>query len=560
MNLLVSRRRALRSAVVGVTGVAGAAALAACGETQVVTKEVPVEKIVVEQVEVEKIVTRTEIKEVPVEKVVIQQVPVERVVVQTDTVIKEVPVQTIVEKVVIQEKIVTVEVEKPPERKTATIEFHHDHTSGTRGAAMKWSLDRFAKEFPHINVKFVPQPAAFTETFNIKIVAGTQGELALLSGWFAWIWIQGGAFTQINDELAKHDAWDPTGMYAQPDVFTLNLRNTRYDGAEPVSGPQFGVGYQGNMQNYAYNLTLAEKAGIDVPVSSDRAGTGRWGIETEFREANMKARDPETDTWGGHGNTHWGAYVFWAMAFNENPRAMLHWNEDATHFGAFDNGGERGLQAGVNMALEDQSLFPSEERKTLSGQFGDPFSAGKILWNRMGGAVGFAIGRIQDRFSWTIGANPEGLRGACPTAFDGQPHIVTSAATRNGTLEETVELAVFMGGDEVQTRVAIERGSLPITRAALNSPEYKAAPPGANALTAGMANWTDLQPSQMGHPNPLEIWDAPHPVGKAFSGELSVGDAIAGLVETKDRALARTHESYESLQAFAAQLPYTNVR
>ena len=234
MNRFVSRRRALRSAVVGVTGVAGAAVLAACGETQVVTKEVPVEKIVVEQVEVEKIATRTEIKEVPVEKVVVQQVPVEKVVVQTDTVVKEVPVQTIVEKVVIQEKIVTVEVEKSPERKTATIEFHHDHTSGTRGAVMKWSLDRFAKEFPHINVKFVPQPAAFTETFNIKIVAGTQGELALLSGWFAWIWIQGGAFTQINDELAKHDAWDPTGMYAQPDLFTLNLRNTRYDGAERV--------------------------------------------------------------------------------------------------------------------------------------------------------------------------------------------------------------------------------------------------------------------------------------------------------------------------------------
>ena len=201
MRRAVTRRRVLSAGAGTALGLTGAAVLAACGETQVATKEVPVEKTVVEQVEVEKIVTRTEIKEVPVEKVVVQ------------------------------EKIVTVEVEKPPERKTATIEFHHDHTSGTRGAAMKWALDRFAKEFPHINVKFVPQPAAFTETFNIKIVAGTQGELALLSGWFAWIWIQGGAFTQINDELAKHDAWDPTGMYAQPDVFTLNLRNTRYDGA-----------------------------------------------------------------------------------------------------------------------------------------------------------------------------------------------------------------------------------------------------------------------------------------------------------------------------------------
>ena len=149
MRRAATRRRVLSAGAGTALGLTGAAVLAACGETQVATKEVPVEKTVVEQVEVEKIVTRTEIKEVPVEKVVVQ------------------------------EKIVTVEVEKPPERKTATIEFHHDQTSGTRGAAMKWALDRFAKEFPHINVKFVPQLAAFTETFNIKIVAGTQGELAL---------------------------------------------------------------------------------------------------------------------------------------------------------------------------------------------------------------------------------------------------------------------------------------------------------------------------------------------------------------------------------------------
>ena len=62
MNPVVSRRRMLRSAVMGVTGAAGIAALAACGETQVVTVEKVVEK------------------EVPVERIVEKEVPVERVV------------------------------------------------------------------------------------------------------------------------------------------------------------------------------------------------------------------------------------------------------------------------------------------------------------------------------------------------------------------------------------------------------------------------------------------------------------------------------------------------
>ena len=58
----ISRRRVLRAAGFGSLAAAGAAVLAACGETQVVTQE----KVVTQTVEVEKIVE----KEVPVEKVV----------------------------------------------------------------------------------------------------------------------------------------------------------------------------------------------------------------------------------------------------------------------------------------------------------------------------------------------------------------------------------------------------------------------------------------------------------------------------------------------------------
>ncbi len=99
----LSRRRLLRIGAVGALGSTVAAALAACGETQIVT--------------VEKVVTQTEIKEVPVEKIVPQTVVKEVVVdkIVTQTVVKEIPVDRVVEKVVTVEKLM------PPKQQTVTV-------------------------------------------------------------------------------------------------------------------------------------------------------------------------------------------------------------------------------------------------------------------------------------------------------------------------------------------------------------------------------------------------------------------------------------------------------
>ena len=112
LSKALSRRMILRSGAAAVAGGVGAAALAACGEAEVVEKTVTVTvtevKEVVKEVPVETVVTKEVIKEVPVETVV------------TKEVIKEVPVVEVkeveVEKVVTQEKVVEVEVEKVVER------------------------------------------------------------------------------------------------------------------------------------------------------------------------------------------------------------------------------------------------------------------------------------------------------------------------------------------------------------------------------------------------------------------------------------------------------------
>ena len=89
---VLTRRTFLTSASVGAAGVAGAAVLAACGETQVV------EKIVTQEVVVEKIVTKEVMVEVPAAPAA------------------------------------------PPQPAGDRITFSTDHAAGPRGKAMQWAL------------------------------------------------------------------------------------------------------------------------------------------------------------------------------------------------------------------------------------------------------------------------------------------------------------------------------------------------------------------------------------------------------------------------------------
>ena len=179
------------------------------------TKEVPVERVVVKEVPIEKIVTQQVERVVTREvlNVVRQEVPIEKVVEVKQVV--EVPVERVVENIVtkevekVVEKVVEVEAQRPP----STVVFVHDHTSGPRGAAMGWGLDLFAQKVPHINIKFVPQPHTYEESFSIQMVAGTAGELALLSGWFKSRFQASGGFMHIDDVVRKFDTFNPHDYY-----------------------------------------------------------------------------------------------------------------------------------------------------------------------------------------------------------------------------------------------------------------------------------------------------------------------------------------------------------
>ena len=54
---------------------------------------------------------------------------------------------------------------------------------------------------------------------------------------------------------------------------------------------------------------------------------------------------------------------------------------------------------------------------------------------------------------------------------------MTRAASRDGVVEESMALAVFLASEDYQRRVGIERGHMPVHKAAIGAPESLAPPP-----------------------------------------------------------------------------------
>lgn len=437
--------------------------------------------------------------------------------------------------------------EPPPQQKAVEIEFVHDHVSGPRGEAMRWGLASFASQFPEINVRFVVQPADFEDSFAIQQAANSQGEVALLSGAFFMSWVEGGAFTQINEALSKNPRWDPSAQFFGPDAFSINFWNrVPSSHLEPISGPTFGLPYQGNMIGYFFNVDMMTKAGIEFPT------VGKWGIETEYLEALKKGTDPEIGQWGTRGLTGaWPHGLFLPLALSDRDDLMPVYNSDATRFEAYDEGGDRGLQFIIDMARTHKVSYPPGDYREIAGEFGDPFSAGKqMIWNA-GGAVGTLANRIKDRFEWSMGPIPEGRNGEPhPNNFDGQPHLITNTAERRGTVEQAVELINFFVGPGVQGRIAIDRGSLPYNKEAIASAEMAAGPPANHSLWNDQAQRTDHRHLQWAHPNWSEMW----PIfrwDKTFLGEETVEEGRMRVTTEADRFLERNHDNWASLKRYA---------
>ena len=272
MKRTLARRRLLRAGLVSGAGLA-AVALAGCGETQIVEREVV--KIVTQEVIVEKIVTQEVIKEVAVEKVVEKIVEVEK------------------EKIV--EKIVTVEAAQP---KKAAVALQFNTWWGTVEEYEAEVGDPFTAQNPHITIDWQVTPwGEYWQKMQTQAVSNQLPDFFGQSVAINWDWANKGLVFNLGPVI-KRDI-DVSKHY------TSIWQQARY----PVPGhpAQYMMPMETVMSLIYFNVDLFDDAGVDFPEPT-------WTFN-DWEEAGAKLTKTEDGKttqfglWGQNSNAFLDAFI-----------------------------------------------------------------------------------------------------------------------------------------------------------------------------------------------------------------------------------------------------------
>ena len=433
-----SDRRMTRRRMLGVSGGLGlgaavAVALAGCGGTQVVEKIVTqtVEKIVTEEVE--------RLAKVPVEKTKEKEVPTPR------------PLPR-------------------PLRWVDNITFMTDHLSGPRGRALQWGMERFAKWQPAVAVRIQPAPLDQSKTLEAMFDAGYEPHLILSKQSSFLRFHQEELLTEVSYllpmmGLVKED------YYFVPDTYTYNNIDHSLPQTKLMDGPQFGMPFQMSISGFVANASLAENAGVRLPGSEDS-----WTWD-DWIEWDAMMTDPETGTFGTWARDD---YAFQYVPQMYSTGLKKPFDDDLTKTMFDQPQALRAWEYLINKIHVHKTAPPLDQLKELAGSHGNPFAAGNIgIWpSGRVFSTGLGLARIKDRFEWTLlpaVTAPGG--GPAVHSWSDRAHLVTRAAALDHVEEEATALAVFLAGEDYQRRVGVERGHMPVHKAAIGAPESLSPPP-----------------------------------------------------------------------------------
>ena len=275
----ITRRRLLGTGLVAGAGALGLAALAGCGETQVVEKEVV--KVVTQEVAVEKVVTQVVEKEKVVEKVV------------------EKPVEKVVEKVV--EKIVTVQVEAP---KPAAVKLvFYDYVWADIDKVRDLIVDNFKVSNPHISIEYVKIP---DEDYQVKMLTALAGGAA-------------GDVMYNHPErtatFAKKGVLKPLNDFIKSSNYDLTDYNDGLVAANTVGGKIYSLPTFSGPLMWVYNKDIIAQVGLGDPWELYLAG--EWTLEKHLELATKAVSgEGETKVYGSNEINHSLKIIYlWTWGF-----------------------------------------------------------------------------------------------------------------------------------------------------------------------------------------------------------------------------------------------------
>ena len=437
--------------------------------------------------------------------------------------------------------------ERRPYSARVEVRYATDHLRGPRGAAMSWGLERFAERRPNINVKVIVvfgRTAAYSLMRSLRpeptppplsVYTGEARQIqrairhrdpepmphvALLSQDEFHRFGNLDSFFVINDLLDKHDGFVPADHYFIPDTYTTNDLDHSWPQPTLMTGRHFGLPLELSISGFLANASLAERAGVRLP-NSENSWT--WDDWTEW---DARITDPETETFGTWARDDYAGQYMPQMYTNGLKKPF----DDGLTRTMFEQ--PESLEAWtylIHKVFERKTSPTASEARTLAGEHGDPFAAGKIgIWptDRVS-TTGDYIPRIKDRFRSTLLPEVVAPQGGPPGhSWSMRSNLVTVSAELEGSVEQAADFVVYLAGQEYQGRVGIERGNVPVNKRALDEPTSMETPP------KGM-QWLKVyadRPDNRG-PYPFEGWEFwwryhRELAGRAWSGRKSPGESL----------------------------------
>jgi len=379
---------------------------------------------------------------------------------------------------------------------------------------MQWGLHRLAELRPDIWVKLEPESPLWT-----RVEAGTAPHVAQVQQSSFWYLLGADALTEVSSLLDQMNVVK-ADYYFVPDTYTWNELNHSVPSPNLMQGPQFGMPFQIEISGFVANGTLADIAGVGLPNSEDSWTWDDWS------EWDAKITDPEAGTFGTWARQDYH-YQYMPLMYSNGLRKPF--DDDLTKTMLDQPEALEAWEYLINKVTVHRTSPTHDETPAVSGEQSNPFAAGRIgIWP--GGrsfSTGYGLGKIKERFRWTLLPEPLAVRGGPPAHFVSEtPNVVTSRAGGDGLEEQATALTVFMAGEEFQGRVGIERGHMPVHKAAIGAPRSVAPPPDGMHWLKVYADRPDNR-SRFYFGTWWEWWQHNETLGsKAWRGEQTPAEAL----------------------------------
>ncbi len=403
----------------------------------------------------------------------------------------------------------------PAVKGPVTVNFATDWLSGPRGDTMKMAIPAFEQRYPDIKVQLNPITGDYFTVINTHIAAGTIEEVILFEGTFFWSFKDQGAFTSIDAELKAQ-------KIAMADY-------TVVPGIYQDKGKQYGMPFQLVLSGWFYNVDLFKQRGLKLPDD-----TWTWD---DVLAAAQALTQPQDNQYGIHMQNS-DQFCWWPLLFSAGARLQ---NADKTKTLLADQGGLDAFQWVIDLIHKHRVSPTPQQVNEIRGTFSNPFTAGKIGMYPIGiSGSGSLASAIQDRFKWAIMPTPKHPKTKKAThLFNDQPHVLMNTAEKRGVTKQATSLLIFLAGEVVQGRIAVDRGSIPVLKRLQTSPDYLKGPPDNMQQIAINLRDPDIQT-----PGYIKGWDEWRPAtrnaaDKAFTGEVSAQQALQEAVRAGDAVLAR---------------------